>query len=165
VTSAAVSWQRLLTVEILQCPAFRSFLNRLLYRTSSQLKVRVRVTLRLVVDRQSVHLSVRPLEAHEKRFIWHPWGHSAHVTSPTRGWVCLSQSYLATSGLSQSVRLDVNPFEIHDKRFFLLCNILSDEKMGLSLMSMLGLSSRVRIAHIACYWKFFLLHYTQVLCQ
>jgi hypothetical protein len=32
-------------------------------------------------------------------------------------------------------------------------------------MNMLGLSSSVRIAHIACYWKFFLLHCVQVLCQ
>jgi hypothetical protein len=32
-------------------------------------------------------------------------------------------------------------------------------------MNMVGLSSSVRIAHIACYWKVFLLHYTQVLCQ
>jgi hypothetical protein len=46
-----------------------------------------------------------------------------------------------------------------------LCNILSDEKIGLSLMNMLGFLSNVRIAHIACYWKFFLLHYIQVLCQ
>jgi hypothetical protein len=37
--------------------------------------------------------------------------------------------------------------------------------MGLSLMNTLGSSSSVRIAHVACYWKFFLLHYTQVLCQ
>jgi hypothetical protein len=37
--------------------------------------------------------------------------------------------------------------------------------MGLSLMNMLGLSSSVRIAHIACYWEFFLLRYIQVLCQ
>jgi hypothetical protein len=37
--------------------------------------------------------------------------------------------------------------------------------MSLYLMNMLGLSSSVRIAHIACYWKFFLLHYTEVLCQ
>jgi hypothetical protein len=36
--------------------------------------------------------------------------------------------------------------------------------MSLSLMNMLGLSSSVRIAHIASYWKFFLLHYMQVLC-
>jgi hypothetical protein len=35
----------------------------------------------------------------------------------------------------------------------------------LSLMNMLRLSSSVHIAHISCYWKFFLLHYTQVLCQ
>jgi hypothetical protein len=30
-------------------------------------------------------------------------------------------------------------------------------------MNMLGLSSSIRIAHIACYWKFFLLHYIQVM--
>jgi hypothetical protein len=47
------------------------------------------------------------------------------------------------------------------------CVTLSDEKMGLSLMNMLGLSSSVRIAHtrIPYYWKFFHLHYIQVLCQ
>jgi hypothetical protein len=32
-------------------------------------------------------------------------------------------------------------------------------------MNMFGLSSNVHFAHIAYYWKFFLLHYTQVLCQ
>jgi hypothetical protein len=37
--------------------------------------------------------------------------------------------------------------------------------MGFSLTNMLRLSSNVRIAHIACYWKFFLVHYRQVLCQ
>jgi hypothetical protein len=42
---------------------------------------------------------------------------------------------------------------------------LSDEKMRLSVMNMLGLSSSVLIAYITCYWKFFFLHYIQVLCQ
>jgi hypothetical protein len=37
--------------------------------------------------------------------------------------------------------------------------------MGLTLMNMLGLSSRIRISLIACYGKFFLLHYIQVLCH
>jgi hypothetical protein len=37
--------------------------------------------------------------------------------------------------------------------------------MGLSLRSMLDLLSSVRIAHIARYWKPFLLHCIQVLCQ
>jgi hypothetical protein len=46
-----------------------------------------------------------------------------------------------------------------------LCNILFDEKMGLFLMNVLGLSWSVRIAHVACYCKFFILHYVQVLCQ
>jgi hypothetical protein len=43
--------------------------------------------------------------------------------------------------------------------------VLSDEKMGLSVMNILALSPSVHFAHIACYWKFLLLHYTQVLCQ
>jgi hypothetical protein len=36
---------------------------------------------------------------------------------------------------------------------------------GLSLMNTLGLSSSVHIVHIACYWKFFLYHYIQILRQ
>jgi hypothetical protein len=32
-------------------------------------------------------------------------------------------------------------------------------------MNMLGLLLSVRIAHIACYWKFFLVHCIQVICQ
>jgi hypothetical protein len=46
-----------------------------------------------------------------------------------------------------------------------LCNVLTDETMDLSLRNMLGLLSSVHIAHIACYWKFFLLQYIQVICQ
>jgi hypothetical protein len=73
----------------------------------------------------------------------------------------------------QSVHLGAKPLETRDQFFFTteplrsesLCNILSDEKVGLSLMNMLGLSSSVRIRHIACSWKFFLLHYVQFLCQ
>jgi hypothetical protein len=42
---------------------------------------------------------------------------------------------------------------------------LPDENIGLSLMNMLGLSSSVHFARIARYWRFFLLHYTEVLCQ
>jgi hypothetical protein len=38
-----------------------------------------------------------------------------------------------------------------------LCDIPSDE-MRLSLMNMLGFPSSVRVAHIACYWKLFLVH-------
>jgi hypothetical protein len=37
--------------------------------------------------------------------------------------------------------------------------------MCLSLMNTLGLSSSVCIAHIACYWKGFLVHYILILCQ
>jgi hypothetical protein len=72
-----------------------------------------------------------------------------------------------------SVHLGTKLLEDHDQRLFIsateplqsysLCNVLSDEKMGLSLRNMLGLSTSVCIANIACYWKFFLLHYIQVL--
>jgi hypothetical protein len=37
--------------------------------------------------------------------------------------------------------------------------------MFLSFMNMLDLSSCLRIAHKACYWRIFLLYYIQVLCQ
>jgi hypothetical protein len=37
--------------------------------------------------------------------------------------------------------------------------------MGLSLMNMLCFSSNVHFAQITCYWKFLLLHYTEVLYQ
>jgi hypothetical protein len=85
--------------------------------------IQVKVTLRLVVYRQSVHVGAKPLEDHVQR-IWqlNPCCHSPYETpSLTRRWG--------------------------------------------SLMNMLGVSSSVRIAYIACYWKFFLLQYTQVLCQ
>jgi hypothetical protein len=54
---------------------------------------------------------------------------------------------------------------IEPLRSYSLCNNLSDEKMSLSLMNLLGLLSSVSIVYGICYWKFFLLHYTQVLCQ
>jgi hypothetical protein len=56
--------------------------------------VRVRVTLRLAVYRQSVRLGARPLETHDQRFPPPPQlnscGNSPYVTSSlTRRWVCL----------------------------------------------------------------------------
>jgi hypothetical protein len=74
----------------------------------------------------------------------------------------------------QSVHLGSKLRQTHDKIFCFQLNPYSyspyvtsslNEKIGLSLMNMLGLSSNVRIAHRACYWKFFLLHYVKVLCQ
>jgi hypothetical protein len=56
----------------------------------------------------------------------------------------------------QLVRLCAKPLETHDQFFFFqlnarsYSNILSDEKVGLSLMNMRGLSSRVHFAFIAC---------------
>jgi hypothetical protein len=82
-------------------------------------KVKVKVTLRLAVYRQSVRLGVKPRETHDQRFFQLiPCSNSRYVTSSlTRRWVCLL--WLAW------------PF----------------------------------IKRTACYWKFFLLHCIQVLCQ
>jgi hypothetical protein len=71
-----------------------------------EIRVRVRVTLRLAVHRQSVRLGTKPLETHDQRFLF--W------TEPL--WI------------------------------YSLCNILSDERMGLPLMNMLGLC-QVYISH------------------
>jgi hypothetical protein len=67
----------------------------------------------------------------------------------------------------RSVALGVKCFEIFlqlNLAVKSLCNILSDEKMGLCLMNMLGISSDVRLTHMACYWKFFLLKYIKFVC-
>jgi hypothetical protein len=73
-------------------------------------KVKVKVTLRPAVYRQSVYLGVKPLETHDQRFYFlqlSPCANSPYVTSSlTRRWG--------------------------------------------SLMNMLGLSSSVHFAHIAC---------------
>jgi hypothetical protein len=54
-------------------------------------KVKVSVSLRLTVYRQSVSLGDKPLETHDRRFFQlNPCGHSPYVTSSlTRKWVCL----------------------------------------------------------------------------
>jgi hypothetical protein len=85
-----------------------------------KVKVKVKVTLRLAVYRQSVFLGAKPLETRPE-FCFKPL--------PSKS----------------------------------LCNILSDERLGLSLMNMIGLSSSVYIAHKACCCKFFPLHYLRLL--
>jgi hypothetical protein len=76
-----------------------------------------------------------------------------------------SQSHSCfTTGCLPPFCLGSKPLEDRDQVLFFffatepfalycLCNTLSDERMGLSLKNMLGLSSSVRIAHVACYWK------------
>jgi hypothetical protein len=77
--------------------------------------VKVKVTLRLAVYRQSVCLGVKPLETHDQKFLF-----------------------------PQLNSFDISPYIIS-----------SDEKIGLSIMNMLGLSSSVHFAHIACYRNIF----------
>jgi hypothetical protein len=107
---------------------------------------------------------LRPISSSWRQAPWDSWPETFQIQIK-------SQSYFTVVVYRQSVHLGRKPLEIHDFFFnwtlavIALRNILSDEKMGLSLMNMLGLFSSVRIAHIACYWKFFLVHYIQVLCQ
>jgi hypothetical protein len=65
----------------------------------------------------------------------------------------------------QSVHLGVKPFETHYQSFFFQLNpcgnspcVTLTRKWFFFLMNMLGLSSSVRIAHVASYWKFLLFH-------
>jgi hypothetical protein len=74
--------------------------------------VRVRVTLRLVVYRQSVHLGVKHLEDHDQRFPLQLslCGHNPYVTSTlTRGWVWLIMTagprYIALARTAQETPL------------------------------------------------------------
>jgi hypothetical protein len=68
------------------------------------LKVKVRVTLRLVVYRQSVRLNVKPLRltTTDLFFQLSPYGNIPHVTSSlTRRW---GFSFMNMLGLSSSLR-------------------------------------------------------------
>jgi hypothetical protein len=67
-----------------------------------------------------------------------------------------SQVAVRLAVYSQSVHLGAKPLEDHDQRFFLaneplrsyfLCNILSDERMSLSFMNMLGFR-QVYVSHL-----------------
>jgi hypothetical protein len=104
----------LFTVFLLMCVLADDWLiSRPLAQLSStpRAKVKVNVTLRLVVYRKSFLLGVKPLETHDQNYFLQ-LNH------------CIYSPYVTTT---------------------------LDLKMGLSLMNMLGLSSSVRIAHIACY--------------
>jgi hypothetical protein len=63
VSSPAVPWQRLLTLEILQLHVLKFSLHRFPYRTDL---VRVKVALRLAVYSPSVRLGDKPLEAQDQ---------------------------------------------------------------------------------------------------
>jgi hypothetical protein len=64
--------------------------HRLLSEPLTQIQVKLGVTLRLAVYRQSVRLSAQPLETHDQSFFFqlNPCGHSPYVTSSlTRSWM------------------------------------------------------------------------------
>jgi hypothetical protein len=75
----------------------------------------------------------------------------------------------------QSVRLDAKSLEDHDQIFFMQLNPCGHSPYVTSFLTRGWVCflwiffpsplSSVRIAHIACYWKFFLMYYIQVLCQ
>jgi hypothetical protein len=68
-------------------------------RLSVDLKVKVQVTLRLAIYRQSISIGARPLETHNKRFNFSNWTLAVIVLMQnpllTGRWVCLLWMYLA----------------------------------------------------------------------
>jgi hypothetical protein len=97
----------LCTDQFLSChysakPTSGDSLNSLLQLPTLKLNsiiILVKVTLRMAVHRQSVHLAVKPLVTHDPRhflFQLNPCGHSPYVTpSLTKRWVCLLWTCLA----------------------------------------------------------------------
>jgi hypothetical protein len=76
--------------------------------------VRVRVTLRRAVYRQSVRLGDKPLDTHDQYFIFqlNTCGYCPYVTSSvTRGWVCRLQLLLV---LTSAVILKLESRGTHD---------------------------------------------------
>jgi hypothetical protein len=101
---------------------FAELNSRLLtWNSGTWLILKVKVTLRLAVYRQSVRLDVRPLEAHDQRLFFqlNSCGNSSYVTSSlTKRWGCLlwicltfrqlthsseSESYVTTDDQSASL--------------------------------------------------------------
>jgi hypothetical protein len=128
VSSQAVPWKRLLTVVILQLQVHRSSFHSLMYRHVYEVRVRVRVTLRLAVYRQSIRLGAKPLETNGQIFFFqlNTYGHSTYVTSSlTRGWLCRLQLLLA---LASAFILRSEPRRTHDR--ILLFRIRGSPNLG-----------------------------------
>jgi hypothetical protein len=112
----------------------------------------------LLVLASTVILGSEPHGTH----VWRLWEPSVSCSSKLKLLSSSqSQSYFTTGGLPpissswRQAHWDSRPDIIFQLNRCCLCS--SHEKICLSLMNMLGLSSSVRIAHIACYWKIFLL--------
>jgi hypothetical protein len=71
--------------------------NPLPHGLPTSTRISIRVTLRMVVYRQSVRLGAKPLDTHDQWFFQlNPCGHSPYATSSlTRGWVYRLQLLLA----------------------------------------------------------------------
>jgi hypothetical protein len=97
------------------------------------------------------------------------WARIPSFSLPDRDNIQKSESVLFYDWrfAANQFTLASSPLRLPTRFFFhvQLNPILSDEKVGLSLTNMLGPLSNIHTAHIGCYWKFFLLHYVQVLCQ
>jgi hypothetical protein len=92
----------------------------------STVTVTVRITLQLVVCSQSVHLGDKPLEDHNRIFIFqlNTCGYSPYVTSSLRrGWMCRLQLLL---GLASTVILRSKSCGTHDHSTYrtILCLLM-----------------------------------------
>jgi hypothetical protein len=69
-SSLAVARLRFPTVEILLLATISQLVHTVDFQLTTDYRVRIRVTLRLAVYRQSVRLSARPLQPHDHRFFF-----------------------------------------------------------------------------------------------
>jgi hypothetical protein len=98
---------------------------------------------------------------------------SSLLVARKRGLTMQRESYFRTGCLPQfssswrqalwRSRPEIFLFTTEPLRSYSLCTILSDDKMGLSLMNMLGLA-KCTYSTYRMFLKFFLLQYTQILC-
>jgi hypothetical protein len=93
-------------------------------------RVRVRVTLRLAVYRQSVRLGAGSHKTHGQNFLsqLNTCGHRPYITSSlTRGWVCHFQLLLALASafiLGSESRVTGNHILLSQIRYFPFCRLL-----------------------------------------
>jgi hypothetical protein len=116
--------------------------------THLNVRVRVRVTLRLAVYSQSVRLGVKPLETHDQSFFsqLNPCGHSPYITCCLRrGWVCRFQFLLVLANAVILGSESLGTYRTENIVFLLLHLFVSAEKclLDCSIATAVRVTSRI----------------------
>jgi hypothetical protein len=119
----------------------------------NKVKFNIRVTLRMAVNRQSVHRGVKPLETHDQTFFQvNSCGNSPYVTSSlTRKWICLLWictrlgAYIAFRYPLFNTRILGNGLTLSDE-LSLFSNLLPIDRHPVDSVDM---------EIVCCHWNFF----------